>query len=397
MVRTLLLCFLFTLATHTVAVAERVLQNQPIDFYGEDLELPLSKASFIDFKEPLSEAAIFDFYSKMEKAGYESLLQKMLWYRAQSQTDDWLYYQLVRKTAETISPKKESYIRYTLYKWYFLLKSGYDAQLSIAGDTMLFYAQCDENIYDIPSYTIGNRKYVCLNYHDYHFNLDFTKLQLTRILLPDQSGKSFSYRLTHVPDFKNSDYRYKNVRFEYNDIAYHFSIKISEQVKNVYANYPVADYHLYFNAPMSRETYNSIIPALKKATAGLKVKNGVDYLMRFTRYAFLYRPDKENFGKEKRLSPEQTLLYEHSDCEDRSALFFFLVKELYNLPMVVLTYPNHVTIAVKLDGAKGASITYNGEKYYICEPTPQAADQSIGEIPRALRSAPYEVAYAYHP
>jgi hypothetical protein len=30
--------------------------------------------------------------------------------------------------------------------------------------------------------------------------------------------------------------------------------------------------------------------------------------MRFTRYAFLYENDQDNFGKEKRLSPEQTLL-----------------------------------------------------------------------------------------
>jgi hypothetical protein len=60
----------------------------------------------------------------------------------------------------------------------------------------------------------------------------------------------------------------------------------------------------------------------------MTVKGGVDYLMRFTRYAFMFKPDAENFGSEKRLTPEQTLLYPESDCEDRAALFFCLVKEI---------------------------------------------------------------------
>src|SRR5690606_36171241 len=97
---------------------------------------------------------------------------------------------------------------------------------------------------------------------------------------------------------------------------------------------------------LSRETYNSLIPALKKTVKKMKPRNGVDYLMRFTRYAFLFAPDTEKFGNEKRLSPEQTLLYEESDCEDRAALFFYLVKEIYDLPMIVLAFPSHVTIAV---------------------------------------------------
>ncbi|EDM34037.1 hypothetical protein PBAL39_07035 [Pedobacter sp. BAL39] len=54
----------------------------------------------------------------------------------------------------------------------------------------------------------------------------------------------------------------------------------------------------------------------------MRQKKGIDYLMRFTRYAFLYEDDSENFGKEKLLSPEETLFADHSDCDDRAALFF---------------------------------------------------------------------------
>src|SRR5690606_28398771 len=152
-----------------------------------------------------------------------------------------------------------------------------------------------------------------------------------------------------------------------------------------------------FNIPMSAETYQSLISALRKNLEGKSIKNGVDYLMRFTRYAFLYRPDSELFGGEKRLSAEQTLLFNESDCDDRAALFFYLVKELYNLPMLVVSYPQHVTVAVQLDKPIGKPIIYNGAKFTICEPTPQKEDLSMGQILPSLRNSNYEIAYAYHP
>ena len=129
----------------------------------------------------------------------------------------------------------------------------------------------------------------------------------------------------------------------------------------------------------------------------MNIKNGVDYLMRFTRYAFLFETDTKNFGQEKRLSPEQTLLFDQSDCEDRAALFFCLVKEIYNLPMIVLAFPKHVTIAVKFDKPVGKPIMYNGSQYSVCDPTPQSQDLSIGKLLPAIKKTAYEVVYAYNP
>jgi hypothetical protein len=148
---------------------------------------------------------------------------------------------------------------------------------------------------------------------------------------------------------------------------------------------------------MSSETYASLIPQLKENIRKMGTRQGVDYLMRFTRYAFLYQPDHDNFGKEKRLFAEQTLLYDGSDCEDRAALFFCLVKEIYHLPMIVLAYPDHVTIAVKFDKPIGTPIIYNGQRYTICEPTPQKEDVPIGKISKSLANTAYEVAYVYEP
>jgi hypothetical protein len=209
--------------------------------------------------------------------------------------------------------------------------------------------------------------------------------------------RGFSYKVTQLPQFDSSSYEERDIRFRYYQSEYKFRVKLNPQVKSIFANYPVVDYEYYFNIPMSQETYGSLIPALRKNLEGMNIRSGVDYLMRFTRYAFLYRPDTEVFGDEKRLSPEQTLLYEQSDCDDRAALFFYLVKEIYNLPMLVLAYPKHVTIAVQLDKPVGKPILYNGQKYSICEPTPQKEDLLIGQLASALMNEKYEVVYAYQP
>src|SRR5690606_1647116 len=129
----------------------------------------------------------------------------------------------------------------------------------------------------------------------------------------------FSYKVTQLPDFKPEDYSEKDIVFNYNQIDYKFKVKVNEQVKTIFANYPVTDYESYFNLPLSKETYTSLIPALKESVRGMSAKTGVDYLMHFTRYAFLYQPDKKSYGKEKRFSAEQTLMYQYSDCEDRAA------------------------------------------------------------------------------
>lgn len=367
------------------------------DFYGDPVEFAFNKTLRGEFTGPLSSGNITTFYQQLDPAPYASMIETLKDYKNTHQADDWLFYQLIRRTAQAISPKEDDYLRYTLYKWYLLSKCGYDAILATSGSRILFYVQSDEHIYNIPSRVVNGRQYVCLNFHDYK-GIDpttefFTPVEVT---IPE-AVNGFSYRITRLPGFNDTDYQEKELSFRYYQQDYQFKVKINQQVKNIFANYPVVDYAAYFNIPLSRETYSSLIPLLRKNVQHMRVRDGVDYLMRFTRYAFLFEPDTDQFGAEKRLTPEQTLLNDKSDCDDRAALFFYLVKEIYNLPMLVLSFPHHVTIAVKFDKPVGKTIEYNGEKYSMCEPTPQQDDLALGDWLPQLRKQPYEIAYAYRP
>ncbi|HEX6849038.1 MAG TPA: hypothetical protein VF144_18770, partial [Chitinophagaceae bacterium] len=396
--RKFILIFWFSLYSTIAALSQTRSESIYLEFLGDSILIQCDLKSFDPFLSPLSENSITDFYKKLESSDYEPIVEGLLNYRDNEKLDDWLYYQLIRKMAQQISPKANNYYSYTIYKWFFLTKSGYDAMLRTSDHKILFYVQSDENIYNIPSLVRDDKQYVCLNYHDYGNEIDFEKEHFRNAGLPISGAKrAFTYKVNHLPDLKSRDYVEKDLQFTYYQNEYHFNIKLNPQIKNIFTNYPAGDYSNQFSIPLSRQTHNSLIPQLKNALQSMNTFQGVDYLMRFTRYAFLFEKDTVIYGREKRLSAEETLLYDYSDCEDRAALFLYLVKEIYDLPMIVLAYPGHVTVAVKFDKPVGTPIVYNGEKYTICEPTPQKKDLHVGKMLPQLRKEKFEIAYVYQP
>ncbi len=372
-------------------------QNHSFEFYDGTFNFQADQSTNIKIDSVLSNKVVNAFFNKINSSNYQPMLAALLNYKQKNELNDWLYYQLIRKTAQQLSPKADNYNRYTLYKWFLMLKSGYDSKVAIGDDQIIFYVKNEEDISDIPFFNIDDKKYMCLNYHDYGklFKKENTYFPVS-ITVPEATH-SFSYKVTRMPDFRPEDYVEKQVQFNYKHKAYHFKVKLNNEVENIFANYPGVDFESYFNIPLSRETYQSIVPLLKENVKKMSKKNGVDYLMKFTRYAFLYEDDEENFGKEKRLSPEQTLLTKYSDCDDRAALFFFLVKEIYNLPMIAVLYPTHITMAVQFDKPIGEPIVYNGRAYTVCEPTPQKQILKMGELASNLKNKPYEIVYQYEP
>ncbi len=387
---------IFLLAITETTFGQESYTRLSFDFYGKTADLKVDRTFIADLPNS-DNNSIQAMCKTLANSDFKQLISDLKEFKAKYELDDWLYYQLIRKTAQQISPKAANYYRYTIYKWFLLTRSGYSATLKASPSKLLFYVQSDENIYNIPYYLRDGKQYVCLNYHDYG-SIDFDKEKFNEVIVCGITGDNkFSYKITRLPDFNPSDYKERDLQFSYNENTYHFKVKLNTEIKTLFANYPVVDYESYLNIPLSHETYNTLIPMLKKTVKGMSTKNGVDYLMRFTRYAFMFEPDSKNFGKEKRLTPEQTLLYEQSDCEDRVALFFCLVKEIYDLPMIVLGFAEHVTIAVKFDKPVGRPIMYNGMRYSVCEPTPQRQDLSVGQLMPDLLKKDFEVVYAYTP
>ena len=93
-------------------------------------------------------------------------------------------------------------------------------------------------------------------------------------------------------------------------------------------------------------------------------------MLRFVQTAFEYENDETQFGREKPFFAEETLFYQFSDCEDRSVLFAYLVRNLLGLEVIGLDYPGHIATAVKFStDIKGDYVEHQGERYIICDAT----------------------------
>jgi hypothetical protein len=307
-----------------------------------------------------------------------------------------LIYQLIRRVAEQINSKYEDYTQYTLTKFALLSAIGFEPLIYTSNEKILLYIKSSDTIYNLPNKRINGKQYVCLNYHDYAFQINFQKEKFYKLFEHlAKEGRDFHYNITYLPSFQRSSYLEKSIAFIYKHKLEKFRVPINTEIQDYFTNYPVTEYRYQFNIPFSEITYNTLIPELKSRVNKLTIEKGVEYLMVFVRDGFEFETDTKLFGREKRLSAEETLISSSSDCEDRSALFFSLVKEVYNLPMAIISYPEHVNVAVLLPKPKGTSVVVENQRFTICEPTPQKIKRGIGWMSKEVSKQPFEIAYVY--
>ena len=160
-------------------------------------------------------------------------------------------------------------------------------------------------------------------------------------------------------------------------------------------NYPLTNPSYYLETPLSQSLKESLLPKLRELLEQKDPQEAVQFLLSLTRTAFEYQTDMENFGKNKPMIPDEVLFYSHSDCEDRSALFYSLVKELLDIPVIIVDYPEHLTVGVSLPENIGKPLFYNGRAYTICDPTGPSNTDAIGIYPNGYEQLPYKIALSF--
>ncbi len=214
----------------------------------------------------------------------------------------------------------------------------------------------------------------------------------------DIAGSDHLFSLTdqRFPHYTATKTVQRRVWFEYQRRTYYYTFQSDPDYLDLYTDHPNAGLEPIFSAPLSPQAYSSLLPQLRKDLSAYTQYKGIEFLMAFTRTAFPYESDKDN-GIERYLTPEQTLFAPTSDCEDRAALFYYLVKEIYNLPMVVVLYPTHISVAVGLNKTYGKPILFDGRSYSVCEPTNTDNSLKIGEFLEHLEDSQYDIVLHYTP
>jgi hypothetical protein len=283
--------------------------------------------------------------------------------------DDWGHTALWQEVAKSLQPDRPT--EQSLLLWYFLVKAGVDVRLGYSGQQVTLFVAVQQPVYAVSFIKLGER----------------TAERTYYALLSADRGKSlrtFSTYETNYPaplqplDLKQAATAFpqaspaeKNVAFEYQGRPVNLKFTYDRRLVQYMASFPQMDFEIYFSTQASPLAREPLLQALRGHLQGMREEDAVNFLLAFVQKAFAYKTDQDQFGYEKYFFVEEALHYPYSDCEDRSALFSWLVRELLGLKTVGLHYPGHMTTGVAIKATQGnwATVDWQGERYVIADPT----------------------------
>ena len=359
-----------------------------LNFHNESIHIIYDDKMLFGAPLQANETTISGFFKKMETAPYQLFLQNLKTYKAKLELNDWLFYELIRVALDELYPQKNN-IQKELSSWFLLSKSGYNTRLTYLGNHVFVYTQSDESIFETPMIEENGKTFINLSSIYNHID---TKGALLNILdfTPTSEGKSFSFNLQKLPKFRPIE-KTRKLRFQWQNHDYDLNVKFDLNLIKLMENYPILDETQYIQTSLSSLGRTSLVPQFQKIINDKTEKEALEIIAIFTRSAFRYKDDNDYFGKNKPMIADELFHYPYSDCEDRSALFYFLVKKLLHLPMIVIAYDDHLTIAVSTAKPIGSAIRYKDEKYYICDPTGPSNSREIGNPPIGYENKKFEI------
>lgn len=321
------------------------------------------------------ECAVADGYEALCRSNYKPLIANCQQAQKDFRLNDWGVFLFVKTAAEALCNDENSCI---VMQQFLLNELGYRAKMARRGDRnqLLLFVATDCMVYGHPYFTKEG-----LNY----YNINGTEA-CTFYMCNQDSKKAktpVAMRLNNVPALNNGVVSRQRTNKAGNVSV---NVNVPKALMDFYASMPQCDYGVYAKAPVVGSLAQEVLGTLRPLVQGKSEVDAANLLLNFVQTGFKYATDEEQFGFEKPFFVEELFYYPACDCEDRSVLFGWLVRELLGLDVVYLDYPNHIATAVQFKGdVKGDFLTVDGKRYTVCDPTYIGA--SIGMTMPNLRSA----------
>ena len=307
---------------------------------------------------------ISDYWSRVSRSDYEPILAELLETKNRLSLNDWAYTQLVQKVATRIVNTKQN--EQVLLSWFLLLKSGYNARIAYRDSDVYLLLPAKQPLYGVDYFTLDKDRYYAVT-----FNNKKQKLQ-----------QVFTYKANYPKADQLMDYTrhsaikladksvVRRLQFSYQEKEYTIPIDINANKIAFYADYPEMGVPIYLNSATDEKISRQLLQKLRPLVKGRDELDAVNLLLRFVQTAFEYQTDDQQFGSENPLFLMETLYYPASDCEDRSILFTWLVRNLLGLEVIGLDFPGHIATAVRFSQeVDGDAVNYRNGRYVVTDPT----------------------------
>jgi len=344
-----------------------------LSYYGAELQVPFNPQLSISMGGEITGNAIADFWKEFSSREHKELIRYFVELKKSLGLNDFGYARLIYQTA---SGKYASENERVLFTWFVLNKSGYRARVAYLNKDVFLLLQSDNQVYGVTFFI------------DLATKKKFYMIPFNQRPLP--SGKVYIYK-EDFPDAVNAvslDFeamprlgsveKTRKVNFTYRGQEYTVNLIYNEPLTGFFEWYPQTDFSVYFSSGVNPRSSDHLLGQFRPLIKDLKQTEAANFLLHFVQQATEYKTDDDHFGREKPLFAEESLRYSYSDCEDRSVLFAYLVRQLLGLEVIGLDYPDHIATAVRFtESLNGDTIEWKGKKYYICDPTYIGADIGI--------------------
>lgn len=355
-----LLCCVYT----GFVFGETGLRKLALNFYGHMLQFDLDGDFYSQRKKMFNE---LDNEEKAILLINDSQVHKLVDvandYAEALNLDGMAYLMLVQKISSKISKGDEEFA--VLFTYAALNRKGMDVLLAANEKRMTLYGSTSFNIKNVL-YVVRNGKV----YYDLSFDQKKEPMNEQLIDLPVAENAKPIYLNKYSPPSLSAKAEVKTIPFEYQSNVYFFTIHLNQSLVAYYNDLPGIEISkIYLNYGISEKGNHTLIEQLKDATAYMSKEKVVNFILAFIQ-DLDYAKDAE--GNEKFAFPEESIANQYTDCEDRSMLFAYLVREVAHLQSVGLLYTNsaHMNVAVE-SWKKKEDSDFNAYEmdFVVCEPS----------------------------
>ncbi|MEK0431035.1 MAG: hypothetical protein RL139_839 [Gemmatimonadota bacterium] len=347
-------------------IAAPAVRTAQVPFYGGPVPIRYLRSPVPELQTPVNAKAITAFYTALATADWGLLAEEL---RAQSEAlllDDYAYAQFVLRLGRALAGDED---RARLMTWYLLLKSDVDARVGYVanGGPVVLLVPSTVMIYATAYYTIGGQRY-------YAVSLDAAPpARVGSIVTYDGEvpgrPRAADLRITRTPRLAPA-VESRTLTWTDAGVRRTITVRADRNAVRYLEWFPQVEWDVWFGIRMSDAARASLTDGLRPLIAGQSERDAANTLLHFVQQAFAYQTDDQQFGREKPLSVDETLLYPYSDCEDRSILFATLVRELLGLEVVGLLYPGHMATAVRFNAPGGGDVVQVGDRTFtVADPT----------------------------
>ena len=350
-------------------------EKQMINYCGQRIYVDKSLKGVCSIGN-MREKAVADAYEAMCKADYKPLLADCRQLKKDLKLNDWGVFLFVRDVSNALCADAHASV---VMQQFLLNELGYKSKMARRADRdqMLLFVATDCKMYGRPYFTKDG-----LNY--YNLTSDETcQFYMCQEDSP-KAKSSIDMQITNAP-LLNSGMVNSVHKNGAGTVA--VSVDVPKSLMLFYKSMPQCDYSVYVNAKVNPAVADRLLSSLAPIVEGKSETEAANLLINFVQTGFKYATDQEQFGYEKPFFVEELFYYPYCDCEDRSVLYSYLVRNLLKLDVVLLDYPNHIATAVCFnENVSGDFVTVEGKKYIVCDPTYIGA--SIGKaMPQFKRVA----------